>query len=368
MNHLIVPIGSFYPAQLGGPSNTMFWHCREFAKLNYRVDVITTSRGISNDYPKNIWVEVDGINVIYCSTYSRWIYHCIKGINQDSIVHLNSIFYWPSIVAYIIAAKATAEVFWSVRGELMSAALSRGKLKKRFFLFVFLKPLTRMVNFHATSSDENKVIKSFFPKNNIIKHPNYIQLGQGLKKEKKKRQILFLGRLDPIKNIEFLLKEFASAKFEESVELVIAGSDNNSYAKKLKSLVAELKIGNVSFKGEVKGEKKARLLEQSSLLVLPSLSENFGNVVIEALAVGTPVAASHNTPWHCLQEHESGFFLPLEYNLWSRLFQDYFNESGMKTLKQMSKNAVKYCEEHFDSRIGVKSWVKDYEKSRISHD
>ena len=48
------------------------------------------------------------------------------------------------------------------------------------------------------------------------------------------------------------------------------------------------------------GEEKNKVIASNMALVLPSKSENFGNVVLEALAQGTPVIASKNTPWQIL--------------------------------------------------------------------
>ena len=51
-------------------------------------------------------------------------------------------------------------------------------------------------------------------------------------------------------------------------------------------------LARVSFVGPIYGEDKASLLRHALLLVLPSYSENFGNVVLEAMALGCPVAVT----------------------------------------------------------------------------
>jgi glycosyltransferase involved in cell wall biosynthesis len=62
----------------------------------------------------------------------------------------------------------------------------------------------------------------------------------------------------------------------------------------------------VRFVGSVEGESKQQLYADAHLLILPSHSENFGNVVIESLAQGTPVIASIHTPWQVLDEERTG--------------------------------------------------------------
>src|SRR5262249_37100244 len=65
--------------------------------------------------------------------------------------------------------------------------------------------------------------------------------------------------------------------------LFIAGHDDENLTGTLP------RHERVTFAGEVAGAEKERLLSTAALLVLPSLSENFGNAVLEAMAHGTPV-------------------------------------------------------------------------------
>jgi glycosyltransferase involved in cell wall biosynthesis len=64
--------------------------------------------------------------------------------------------------------------------------------------------------------------------------------------------------------------------------------------------------GSVQLAGFVGGEDLSRLLATSVCLVLPSQTENFGNVIAEALAHRVPVIASTGTPWGGLRDHDCG--------------------------------------------------------------
>jgi glycosyltransferase involved in cell wall biosynthesis len=75
--------------------------------------------------------------------------------------------------------------------------------------------------------------------------------------------------------------------------LVIAGNDDENYTEHLRSVARDCNVSDrIEFRGHVGGEQKWELLAMASVLALPSISENFGNVIIEALSVGTPVVTT----------------------------------------------------------------------------
>ena len=107
---------------------------------------------------------------------------------------------------------------------------------------------------------------------------------------KKDRYFLFMGRLDPIKGIEYLLKAFSRfTSRTNEYKLAIAGT--GFYENKLKSIANS--IDNVLFLGHIsKMEEKKALYENSLAVILPSIYEAFPMVILEALALGKPIIAS----------------------------------------------------------------------------
>ncbi len=105
-------------------------------------------------------------------------------------------------------------------------------------------------------------------------------------------QVLYLGRLQPYKNIDVAIKAFAQIlqKYPNAL-FAIAGSGESSV--KLKKLVSQLQIGHaVHFLGRVNDSEKHKLLTESWVMVQPSMIEGWGMTVIEANACMTPVIAS----------------------------------------------------------------------------
>jgi glycosyltransferase involved in cell wall biosynthesis len=91
---------------------------------------------------------------------------------------------------------------------------------------------------------------------------------------------------------------------------VIAGPDERQHERELKSLTTQLRLDEVvEFIGPVADAQKWSLYQSAELFVLPSLSENFGIVVAESLACGTPVLTTTGTPWPRLRSERAGWWV-----------------------------------------------------------
>jgi glycosyltransferase involved in cell wall biosynthesis len=103
--------------------------------------------------------------------------------------------------------------------------------------------------------------------------------------------VLIIARLHPVKNIEGLLDAWTTVvRRIPDARLTIAGDGKPDYIRELRARVARLGIkDSVKFTGFVRAAEKAQLLAAADLFVLPSYHENFGVVVLEALAAGIPV-------------------------------------------------------------------------------
>ncbi len=129
---------------------------------------------------------------------------------------------------------------------------------------------------------------------------------------REKRLLLFLGRLHPIKAPDQLLDVWAEIADQfPDAHLIFAGPDQLGMLERLTARVRRNDLAaRVSFLSSVTGITKVALLRKATLLILSSRSENFGMVVLEALASGTPVLASDRTPWEILQAAGAGWNYP----------------------------------------------------------
>ncbi len=120
--------------------------------------------------------------------------------------------------------------------------------------------------------------------------------------------ILFLSRIHPKKGLELLISAAEQLKHHRFT-LIIAGSGDPTYEDSIKALVSNSHLSDrVRFSGFVQGSEKAQLLQGSDVFALTSYSENFGIVVLEALAAGLPVVSTPGVALSTLVEmHELGY-------------------------------------------------------------
>ncbi|MCP3873872.1 MAG: glycosyltransferase [Desulfobacteraceae bacterium] len=114
--------------------------------------------------------------------------------------------------------------------------------------------------------------------------------------EEKDFVILFLSRIDYKKGLDLLIPAISRlSKRFNNIKMVLAGSREDSYYKKVKSWIEEYKLSKVIITpGFLSGQEKIDAFQGSDCFILPSLNENFGIAIIEALSYGLPVIISEN--------------------------------------------------------------------------
>jgi glycosyltransferase involved in cell wall biosynthesis len=112
------------------------------------------------------------------------------------------------------------------------------------------------------------------------------------------RYILFVSNLYPYKNVDTLIRSFATLQTSVQgwYQLVIAGRDCNGYQAQLENLTAKLNLaGKVLFLGFVDPKDLPALYSGARVFVYPSLVETFGKPLVEAMGCGVPVVASNSS-------------------------------------------------------------------------
>jgi glycosyltransferase involved in cell wall biosynthesis len=191
------------------------------------------------------------------------------------------------------------------RGEFAPSALAIKARKKNAYLRIArLMGLYRGLVWQASSEREAADIRRMQPgvAERIHIAPNLLPPGRDAAGDAATRppgplRMIFLSRVAPMKNLDFLLRVLAMSRLE--LRLSIYGTrDEPAYWAECESLIAALPPNvAVEYRGAVTPEQVAGTFAQHDLLVLPTRGENFGHVIFESLSAGTPVLLSDQTPW-----------------------------------------------------------------------
>jgi glycosyltransferase involved in cell wall biosynthesis len=167
----------------------------------------------------------------------------------------------------------------------------------------------------ATSQEELEHIRALGLEQPVAVIPNGITLPAvvaaraGTTAGDRPRTALFMGRIHPVKGLPHLVQAWAAVR-PPNWRLKIAGPDDAGHLRQVMDLARELNVVDlIEYVGPISDEAKPALFREADLFILPSLSENFGLVVAEALSYGLPVITTTGTPWSELVEHEAGWWI-----------------------------------------------------------
>lgn len=207
------------------------------------------------------------------------------------------------------ARRHTVPRIVSPRGMQSPWARNHRKWKKRIAWSLYARrDLAQAQVIHATSELEARELRDLGVRQPIAILPNGVDPMQPPADDvaaPSRPYLLFLGRIHRKKGVRELLRAWRSLDTPDW-DLILAGPDEEGI------IACEPLPYGVRYLGPVYGELKRQLLQQASLFVLPSYSENFGVVVAEALMAGVPVITTHGTPWERLHTEGCGWWIPME--------------------------------------------------------
>ena len=230
------------------------------------------------------------------------------------VIHNHGLWLMPNVKAGSAAVGGRTPLIISPRGMLAPAALAFSRSKKRAFWALLQGPVIRgAACIHATSDQEYEEIRSFGLANPVAVIPNGIDLPEvpaGRRMSAAQRVVLSLGRVHPKKGLAHLIR--AWSKVEASCldwRLRIAGPPEAGHDDELRALAMALGLSRVSVEGPIYGEAKTIAYQDADVFVLPTLNENFGLTVAEALAAGTPAISTKGAPWSGLDGEGCGWWI-----------------------------------------------------------
>ena len=253
-------IPTYLPAtRYGGPIYSVHGLCKSLVAKGLDVDVLTTN--IDGNVESNVElgkpVMVDGVRVYYfpVSLLRRLYYaprmkeYLVNAIKNYDLIHLHSVFLWPTNMAAAIARQHNIPYVLSPRGMLDKSLIKqKNSLIKNLWIRVIEKnTIQHAAAIHVTSRREKELLQEFsFNLPRILEIPNGIDGPQDWNMDKISPDvrkliklqpfILFLGRINWKKGLDLLVNAMKSVP--SHVNLLIIGNDDEGYSQEIKRLAS----------------------------------------------------------------------------------------------------------------------------------
>ncbi len=323
---ILVLLDYYHPGQGGGGAVKSVRNLVRSLAMEYEIRIVTRGNdlGKRTAYPgisEELWYEVDGAGVRYLAASPRRALRLFALLRRArcEILYLNS-FFSPlfSILPLVLRRLRllpAAPVVLAPRGELLPGALAlKGSRKRTYLRVARALDLHRGVIWQASSAEEERSFRRWFPNAEIHIGEDIPVHEQGASRAPKKAdslRVLFLSRIARNKNLDLVIRVLGSVTVP--VRVTIAGPvKDEEYWRRCRESMRQLPESiTVEYVGPIDPARVGESYGTHDVLFLPTLGENYGWVIDEALAAGCPVLISDRTPWRNLAESGVGWDLPL---------------------------------------------------------
>jgi len=299
--------------------------------LHYAVDfhIVTGDRDYTAttapaDLPSDQWTAGEaGEKVWFCSPAQRNLTNWRRLLSERSwnAIYLNGLYSpWTTAIPLWLTRGSDVRRIVAVRGMLAAGAMAQGTWKKT----AYLRALQAMgcfkgVEFQATSADEESDIRRWFGANTTVHlAPNLSRKEDRiapvmLQMEVGSLRLISVARVAHEKNTLFAIERLMELRGNVHLDLYGTIYDE-PYWRRCQEAISRLPQGiTVSWHGHVDQDAVRAAIEGAHVLYMPSMGENFGHTMLEALTAGRPLLISDRTPWKGLEQDHAGWDLPLEH-------------------------------------------------------
>lgn len=355
-------MAGFFPGKkYGGPPVSIDNFCSLISDNDNRIFIVTTDHDLGDKKKyQNIadgWNDRANCKVLYLSDldYNKQNFeNVIKELSPD-LIYLQGLFQKCIISCLYLSKKYGIKVLLAPRGELCSGAFKKKYKKVPYLLFLKKRGYLKNVYFQSTSKEESREVLKWLTSNTnkIFEISNIPSISQNfffsLKKNPGEIKIVFVSRIVPKKNLLYALNIFSEIK--SNVLFDIYGTiEDEDYWENCENVINRLPLNiKVTYKGIVSHEEIHSIFAQYHIFFFPTLSENYGHVIAEALSVGCYVLTSDQVPWLDMSEYGAGSCISLNNRF-------AFKECILKILELNNEEYTKIrnnCIGYFKAKINV---------------
>lgn len=304
-------LGGYLPAKkYGGPVTSI---ANLVENLGKEVDIRIISNNHDLDERKVLdgilpgWNQIGNAKVLYIydNEFTKKRFREILVECKPDVIYLSSIFYYQMNIPAIRAAKSFGiPIIMAPRGELCADALNLSKKKKQIYLAILkISGLLKGVFYHTTSQEEYEATKGLLhvEEEKIWLFPNMPckpYRSKGINKQADAVKFVFISRIQEKKNLLYAIEQIE--KLEGDIVFDIYGPiEQQEYWKKCKYMIKKAKPNvKIEYKGALEPGTSRKVFSEYHCFVFPTLSENYGHVIAEAIASGCLLILSRGTtPW-----------------------------------------------------------------------
>ena len=240
--------------------------------------------------------------------YTNKIFNLIKF--KPDLIHIHGCWKLRLILFFILSKIFSIKIIISPHGMINPVSFNQKKIKKiigwhLYQKIIFYKSDLIIVN---SVNEKKNLEKKINCKVNVIIIPHGININNKINinvHKKSNLRFVFFSRIHPSKNLHKLIKLWKSDKFFYKYSLSVFGEITDlNYFKKL-FYRSETNFKNIKYFGPLK-KNLQKTLSKYDVFVMPSKSENFGLVVLEALSSGLFVLVNKDLPWKILERNHLG--------------------------------------------------------------
>ena len=347
---------------------------RSLAKAGVSCSIVTTDIGLTQERRSELAdVDLFAYPCLSARFYLAKVSYAElrRRLAKVDIVHLMGHWSYLNALVYVVASRMKKPYVLCPAGALPIYGRSR-TLKTLYNLFIGRRMVANADGYIAITPDEIGQFRSYgVAPNRVTVIPNAVNSAEFLDEDEVgfRHQyglggdpfILFVGRLNPIKGPDLLLKAFANLRDRlPNYHLVLAGPDGGMLSS-LRDLVSASGLeGRVHFTGYLGGADKSRAYHAAAVLVVPSRQEAMSIVVLEAGITGTPVLLTDRCGFDDVGAVGGGQVVPATVAGLETGLRVMIEDPAR--LKVMGRNLGEYIRDHFAWDSIVNQYVQLYQR------
>lgn len=339
--------------------------------------ILASDRDLGDEQPfhgvqTDKWVQVGSAKVFYTNTKELSLCRLAEIINRVGYdaLYLNSFFFYNLDIATVVLSKlkrlTAKRIILAPRGQFSQGALGLKSAKKKLYIKVAKAlGLYKDIMWHATSEMEKKDIELILGRNVTIKVANNLttdyrglKYDKDLEKQSGELKIVFVSRIHPKKNLKKAIESLKD--LDGNVGFNIYGPlEDKEYWTECEQVINSLPQNiDVRYRGLLDHAEIMGVFKEHHVFLFPTLGENFGHVISEALIGGCPVILSDQTPWRGLEELGVGWDIALSDEDKFRKVLKHCLDLSKEEYKSLSMNAFEYGKKHSNRQDDIR---KTYE-------